>query len=130
TDNPWFARAFVNRMWGQLVGEGFYMPIDDIGPERAATYPTALEAPSSGFTASGYDVAWLFRAIANTETYQRQIRPRDPKAPAPAFASAAPVRLRADHLFDALIRVLGLKEEDLQPQRPDMMGMARRFDLT
>jgi len=129
-DNPWFARAFVNRMWGQLVGEGFYMPIDDIGPERTANYPAALEALSSGFTASGYDVAWLFRAIANTETYQRQIRPRDPKAPAPAFASASPVRLRADHLFDALIRVLGLKEEDLQRQQPDVMGMARRFDNT
>jgi hypothetical protein len=129
-DNPWFARAFVNRLWGQLLGEGFYMPIDDIGPERTANYPAALETLSAGFTASGYDVAWLFRAIANTETYQRQIRPRDPAAPAPAFASASPVRLRADHLFDALIRVLGLKEDDLQPQQPDMGGMARRFDLT
>ena len=32
TENPWFATAFVNRMWAELVGEGFYEPIDDIGP--------------------------------------------------------------------------------------------------
>jgi hypothetical protein len=126
TDNPWFAKAFVNRIWAQLVGEGFYMPIDDIGPERTARYPEALEALSSGFTAAGYDVAWLFQAIANTETYQRQARARDPKAPAPAFASANPIRLRADQLYDALARVLGFKDEDL-PQGAQMMGMPGRI---
>ncbi len=40
TENPWFATAFVNRMWSELVGEGFYEPIDDIGPERT---PSAAE---------------------------------------------------------------------------------------
>src|SRR4029077_18827764 len=97
-DNPWFARAFVNRMWGQLVGEGFYMPIDDIGPERTANHPAALETLSTAFTASGYDIAWLFRAITNTEAYQRQIRSRDPNQTIP-FAAAAPARLRADLLY-------------------------------
>ena len=33
-ENPWFARAFVNRVWGELVGVGFYEPIDDLGPDR------------------------------------------------------------------------------------------------
>jgi hypothetical protein len=128
TDNPWFARAFVNRIWAQLVGEGFYMPIDDIGPERTAKYPEALDALSAGFTASGYDVAWLFRTIASTETYQRQARARDPKAPAPAFASANPIRLRADQLYDALARVLGFKDEPLPQDGPMMgMGMGGRF---
>jgi hypothetical protein len=129
-DNPWFARAFVNRIWGQLVGEGFYMPIDDIGPERTARYPAALEALSSGFAARGYDIAWLFRAIANSATYQRQIRPRDPQQAA-VFASAAPVRLRADQLYSALVRVLGIKEEEPPAGAPGPgMGMrGRAFGL-
>src|SRR5262249_47355883 len=126
TDNPWFARAFVNRIWAQLVGEGFYMPIDDIGPERNAKYPEALNALCAGFTTSGYDVAWLFRTIASTETYQRQARARDPKSPAPVFASASPIRLRADQLYDALARVLGFKDE-VAPQGDQMMGMPGRF---
>ncbi len=124
--NPWFAKAFVNRIWGQLVGEGFYMPIDDIGPERTANHPAALEALSSGFAASGYDVAWLFRTIANTEAYQRQIRSRDPKQTIP-FAAATPVRLRADLLYDSLMRVLGIKEQEPAPQSDGMgMGAYRR----
>jgi hypothetical protein len=102
------------------------MPIDDIGPERTANHPQALEALSAGFTSSGYDVAWLLRTITNTETYQRQIRPRDPKHAA-VFASAAPVRLRADQLYDALGRALGFKEQESRPVADaDMMMMYRR----
>lgn len=123
-DNVWFARALVNRIWAQLVGEGFYMPIDDIGPERTARHPEALEALSVGFTSSGYDLHWLFRAIANTEAYQRQIRYRDPQQSIPAFASVTPSRLRADQLYDALTRVMGI--EDLgRPQRPKAKDMKR-----
>ncbi|MBI3862100.1 MAG: DUF1549 domain-containing protein [Planctomycetia bacterium] len=124
--NPWFAKAFVNRLWGQLVGEGFYMPIDDLGPERTARHPAALEALSKGFTSSGYDIAWLFRAITNTETYQRQTRPRDPNQSLP-FASAAPSRLRADLLYDSLATVLGFKDQEPKPlEGDDMMAMYRR----
>ena len=27
-DNKWFARAFVNRMWGHFLGRGFHDPVD------------------------------------------------------------------------------------------------------
>jgi hypothetical protein len=125
-NNPWFAKAFVNRLWGELVGEGFYMPIDDIGPDRKPRHPTALEALSAGFISSAYDIGWLFRAIANTQTYQRQIRSRDPNQNA-AFAAAAPTRLRADQLYDSLTRVLGIREQEPPPQTAGPgMGMYRR----
>jgi hypothetical protein len=123
-ENPWFAKAFVNRLWGQLVGEGFYMPIDDIGPERTANHAAALEALIAGFTDSGYDIAWLFRVVANTETYQREIRSPDPSKSA-SFASASPIRLRADQLYNALTRVLGLREELPQGPMGPGMGMYR-----
>jgi hypothetical protein len=114
-DNLWFARAFINRMWYELVGEGFYMPIDDLGPEREAKYPAALDALRAGFVANNYDIQWLFRTITATETYQRKIRPRDASQSTPAFASATPSRLRADQLFDSVLNALGLREEDLAP---------------
>jgi alkanesulfonate monooxygenase SsuD/methylene tetrahydromethanopterin reductase-like flavin-dependent oxidoreductase (luciferase family) len=31
--NDAFSQAFVNRMWAQLLGEGFVMPVDDMVPE-------------------------------------------------------------------------------------------------
>ncbi|HTI49433.1 MAG TPA: DUF1549 domain-containing protein [Planctomycetaceae bacterium] len=125
-ENPWYAKALVNRVWAQLVGEGFYMPVDDIGPERSASHPQALESLSHGFSASGYDLHWLFRAIVGTEAYQRQIRHRDPQQSIPPFAAASPTRLRADQLYDALTRVLGV--EDLGPAvRGPGNGMGRNF---
>ena len=105
--NPWFARAFVNRVWGELLGEGFYMPIDDLGPERVAVDEDVLELLCRDFIASGYDIKRLYRTIVNTEAYQRQIQPPQNERTAP-FAAARPTRLRSDRIFNSLMQVLGL----------------------
>ena len=48
-DNPWFAKAYINRIWYVLMGEAFYEPIDDIGPERDPKAPEVLNpSPTSG----------------------------------------------------------------------------------
>ncbi len=109
-NNPWFAKAFVNRVWHEMLGEGFYMPVDDIGPERHAKFPEALELLATGFTTNNYDVKWLYRTIANTQTYQRSIRARDAGDLSLPFAAATPTRLRSDQLFNALTKVLGADE--------------------
>lgn len=109
-DNPWFAKAFVNRMWAEFLGEGFTMPVDDLGPGREANYPDVFNALSDGFIGSGYDIKWLLRTIVNTEAYQRQIRPVDPSAEGEQFAAGIPMRLRADQLYNAISRVLRIAE--------------------
>ena len=110
-ENVWFARAFVNRIWGAMLGQGFYMPIDDIGPERTAAFPQVLDLLSAGFVANDYNIQWLFRTIANTQSYQRQIRVRDASDLSPPFAAATPTRLRSDQLYSALVGVLGIRED-------------------
>ncbi len=112
--NDWFAKAFVNRIWAEMLGEGFYTPIDDIGPERTPVFPTVLELLSETFVANGHDIKWLFRTIANTETYQRQIRARDASGQTLPFASATPTRLRADQLYSAIVKVLGIGDASVQ----------------
>jgi Protein of unknown function (DUF1549)/Protein of unknown function (DUF1553)/EF hand len=109
-DNKWFSRAYVNRIWAEMLGEGFYMPIDDLGPTRKARFGKVLDVLADGFTASGYDVKWLFRTIANTQAYQRQIRAKDASDTSPPFASASPTRLRADQIYDSLTQALGSNE--------------------
>ena len=74
-DNPWFARAIVNRMWCEFLGEGFYMPVDDLGPTRTARFPEAIDALAAGFVSNHYDLPWLVRTIANSQTYQRKVAP-------------------------------------------------------
>ena len=107
-DNPWFARAFVNRAWASMMGEGFYDPVDDLGPARDPQAPEVIEALADAFSESGYDVRWLFGAIANTEAYQRQFRSSRSEAGQTAFAANCPSRLRADQILEALSQAIGL----------------------
>ena len=109
-DNEWFATAFVNRIWAEMTGTGFYMPIDDIGPLRSAEHPEILEFLAEQFSNHAYDVKWLYRTIANTQTYQREIRTRQPGADSATFASASPTRLRSDQVYNALTEVLGVEQ--------------------
>lgn len=126
--NPWFAKAFVNRIWSEMLGAGFYMPVDDIGPERTATSPAVLTLLSRQFAAHDYDIKWLFRTIANSQTYQRSIRAKSAAETAPTFAAAVPTRLRSDQLYDALTTVLGIDDlgGNRGPQR--LMGGPMRGD--
>jgi len=105
--NPWFARAYVNRTWSVLLGQGFSMPIDDMGPEREVAHPEVFERLCRDFAESNYDTRRLFEVIVGTRAYQRQIRHRDPTESLPPFAAAEASRLRADQIYNALVGVLG-----------------------
>jgi hypothetical protein len=112
-ENPYFAKAFVNRLWAELTGEGFYEPVDDIGPDRHATAPKTLEYIAREFANSNYDIKWLFRTITATEMYQLPSSPRHGPEDAPMQHNVAQ-RLRADQVFDNLLLVL----EASEPQAP------------
>ena len=122
--NPWLAKAIVNRIWSELLGEGFYMPIDDIGPERSATHPEALEVLANGFVASGHDLHWLFKTITATDAYARQIRPENPANAAVPFASGKATRLRSDQLFSAVLQAVNASEP--AGNSPRGQGLYRR----
>jgi hypothetical protein len=68
--NPWFAKAFVNRMWGHLMGRGFYDPVDDIRPSNPGTLPELLDRVAADFAAHDFDVKRLLRQLCATEAYQ------------------------------------------------------------
>ncbi len=106
-DNPWFAAAFVNRLWGELMGQSFYQPVDDLGPQKEAVMPAVMTRVAGAFRGSDYDIKALFRAIMTSDTYQRQIRPGESPDEHLLFASVYPTRLRADALWQSLTGALG-----------------------
>ncbi|MCS6851660.1 MAG: DUF1549 and DUF1553 domain-containing protein [Gemmataceae bacterium] len=105
--NYWFAAAYVNRVWGELMGRAFYEPVDDMGPLKEAVFPEVLARLAVSFRATGYDTKALFRTILNTQTYQRQSRLGESADDHLHFAASYPTRLRADAIWQSLVNVLG-----------------------
>ena len=137
TGNEWFAVAAVNRMWAELVGEGFYEPVDDIGPDREPRAPETMKLLAANFRRSGYDMKWLVETICATEAYQRQSRPRSAEEDHVPFAASVPQPLRADQLYNAVLSALDMNDEEPQEQgRGGGGGLYRRpgrrgqFNLT
>jgi hypothetical protein len=128
--NPWFAAAFVNRIWGELLGQSFYMPIDDLGPQKEAVLGSVLVRLAGAFRGSDYNIKDLYRVILNSEAYQRQSKTVNPGDHL-QFTAVYPTRLRPDALWNSMQHVLG-------PMagfgggfggRPGMGGMGARFGL-
>src|SRR5438309_1607558 len=70
SDNPYFARALVNRTWAHLFGRGFVHPVDDMLPENAPSHPELLDALSRHVATTGaFDVKYLIKAICLSDAY-------------------------------------------------------------
>ncbi|WP_437184888.1 DUF1549 domain-containing protein [Planctomicrobium sp. SH668] len=106
---PQPARAFVNRTWSQLLGYGFTIPIDDMGPHTPVSHPELLEDLTAAFVASNYDVHALVRWICLSEPYQltsKVAKPNPLDAPEigerPLFSRMYVKQLTAEQLYDSL----------------------------
>jgi hypothetical protein len=90
-NNPWFARAIVNRMWGHFLGRGFVDPVDDLRPSNPGVMPELLQAMADDFASHGYDLHRLIAMIAATEAYRLSSAPTDSEGgSAPVLSARAP----------------------------------------
>lgn len=105
-DNPWFAAAFVNRVWGELLGQSFYTPVDDLGPQKEAVFGTVLARVAGAFRGSDYDIKGLYRVILNSDAFQRQSKSANPGDHL-LFTAVYPTRLRPNALWDSLQHAVG-----------------------
>ncbi|WP_425614699.1 DUF1549 domain-containing protein [Anatilimnocola sp. NA78] len=69
-DNPYFARAIANRLWGQYLGRGIVHPVDNLSPANEATHPALLDAITAWLVEKKFDLKALTREIVNSKTYQ------------------------------------------------------------
>ncbi len=108
SDNPYFARSYVNRLWGYLLGVGLIEPIDDIRAGNPATNPELLDYLEKSFVKSGFDVAEMHRAICNSRTYQLSIKTNAlNEDDSLNYSHALPRRLPAEVIFDAVHTLTG-----------------------
>ncbi len=105
-NNPFFARAIVNRVWRGYFHRGLIDPTDDASPANPASHEPLLRYLSQAFVQKKYDLRWLHREIVTSATYQRSWRPVSSEVRDLRNASRfVPRRLPAEVLYDALKQV-------------------------
>ena len=132
-ENPYFARAAVNRMWAHFFGVPLAEEAEaDEGPKG---YPELLDELAKAFADSGFDVTFLARAVTATQTYQRTSAVTHPSQKDPRKFARMPLRgLSPEQLFDSLAVATEYREttpEDqiavlrLNPQSPRAQFLAK-----
>ncbi|MFN0195613.1 MAG: DUF1549 domain-containing protein [Planctomycetaceae bacterium] len=109
TDNPYFARIFVNRVWASYFGRGIIDPVDDLNLANPPVNKPLLDYLSQGFIEHKYDIKWLHREIANSRAYQRSWKPNETNGDDEKnFSRALPRRIPAEVFDLALKQSLGV----------------------
>lgn len=107
-DNPYFAKSYVNRLWGYMTGTGLMEPLDDIRAGNPPTNPELLEHLTREFVESDFDVRHVIRLICNSRTYQLSVATHEwNEGDQLNYSHATARRLPAEVLYDAVHRVTG-----------------------
>jgi hypothetical protein len=109
-DNPFFAKALVNRLWGHFLGRGLFHEVDDQRDTNPPSNPELLEALAKDFVAHGYDVKHAIRTILNSRVYQLSSEPMSQNAKdRQNFARYYARRMPAEVFLDAVNAMTGVK---------------------
>ncbi len=110
-DNPFFARATMNRLWSQFFGRGIVMPVDDMRETSPESVPGLLDALSREFVNHNFDMKHMIRLILNSRTYQTSSAPNDSNSLDDRFhARYYPKPMLAQVLLDAVNAVTNTTE--------------------
>ncbi|QDU37510.1 hypothetical protein Mal4_18240 [Maioricimonas rarisocia] len=107
-NNPWFARATVNRAWALLFGRGFVNPVDDFGDHNPPSHPELLNLIAADFAGHDFDMRRLLQILTRTRAYQLSSEvTSDAALRRQAFAAMSVKSLTADQIYDSLQRATG-----------------------
>lgn len=73
-DNQMFVRNSVNRFWFLMMGRGLVHPLHLHHSDNPPSHPALLDTLAAEFVAHDFDVKWLLREIALSQSYQRSSR--------------------------------------------------------
>ena len=115
-DNPYFAKAIVNRVWAHYFDRGLIDPPDDLSPLNPCSHPVLLEELTQQFVANKYDLKWLHRTILQSRTYQQSSQTNAANSTDRTnYSHFALRRLSAEVLLDGINQATGSRDDyDMQ----------------
>ncbi len=111
SENPFFAKAIANRIWGEFFGRGIVEPVDDFRMSNPPTNPELIEWLARDFATHSYDLKHLMRTLMQSRVYQLSSTPNARNvADTKNFSRSYRRRLTAEVLLDAVSDVTGVKD--------------------
>ncbi|QDU44720.1 hypothetical protein Mal52_32060 [Symmachiella dynata] len=114
SENPYFARNAVNRMWANFLGTGFIEPLDDLSGAIPASHPQLLDRLAEAFVQSDFDLRFLVRTIVLSRSYQLSTVSSSDSSLVddPQLFAQMPTRsLTGEQLYNSLRTAAGLKQD-------------------
>jgi hypothetical protein len=128
-DNPYFARAIVNRVWRNFMGRGLVEAEDDLRQTNPASNEDLLDALAKDLIDHKYDIKHLMRTIMNSATYQRSSVPlAENKADDRFYSRYFIRRLPAEVVLDAYSQITKVPTSFGQIQVGTSGGEAKTTD--
>jgi hypothetical protein len=107
-ENPFFARALVNRYWKHFMGRGLVEPEDDMRATNPPSNPELMDALAQSFIESGFDLRSLIRTFCLSKTYSASSEATpDNVIDRRSYSRYYPKRLHAETLLDSIDIVTG-----------------------
>ncbi len=127
--NQAFNRNIVNRLWFVLMGRGLVHPLDLDHGDNPPSHPEVLDLLAKEFVAHKYDIKWLVRELALTQTYQRssQLPPLVKNAKPEEFRTALERRMSAEQLLRSMLQATGMTEVKAAKGVPTFDTMSPTF---
>jgi hypothetical protein len=109
-DNPLFAKALVNRLWGHFFGRGLVNEVDDLRQTNPPSNPELLEALAKDFIEHKFDTKHVIRTLLNSQLYQLSSEPGEKnRHDRQNFARFYGRRMMAEVFLDAVDQATGHK---------------------
>jgi hypothetical protein len=118
-ENPFFARAFVNRIWGHYLGVGLVDPVDNFSLANPPSNEKLLEQLARDFVEHKFDIRHLERVILNSRVYQQSsLANATNKLDKVNYARSYVRPMLAEVVVDVLNSALGVDEKFGNDVRP------------
>jgi hypothetical protein len=109
-DNPLFAKALVNRLWGHFFGRGLVNEVDDLRQTNPPSNPELLDALAKDFIEHRFDTKHIIRTLLNSQLYQLSSEPGEKnRHDRQNFARFYGRRMMAEVFLDAVDQATGNK---------------------
>lgn len=108
-NNTYFVRNGVNRIWYLMMGRGLVHPLDELHTQNPSSHPKLMELLMREFVVHEFDVKWLVREIALSESYQRSSRLPNgvKKMEVTRYRTAHPKAMTPEQLLNAVLKATG-----------------------